>query len=160
MSQIQDRLDELAVCLCAQIVADDLPRVCLCSLMPGDAVAFDYTGDCENACGMAWVRLATAYPSAIVGVPDLNLRNCSALLGFDVEVGIIRCGPVIQEDGSLPDPAEHVTSAELQIADMLAMRKAIACCRDSNNWILGTYTPVGPEGGVVGGAWTVSMQEV
>jgi hypothetical protein len=38
------------------------------------------------------------------------------------------------------------------------MRRAVACCLNSKDWILGGYAPLGPQGGVVGGVWTLSMQ--
>jgi hypothetical protein len=41
---------------------------------------------------------------------------------------------------------------------MLAMRRAVVCCRESKDWVMGTYTPLGPEGGVVGGIWLVALQ--
>jgi len=155
-----DRLNELAICLCSEIIAADVPDVCFCGVVPGDAAALDYLGDCSDLCGMAWVRLVTAYPSAQVATPDAQPRNCSALLGFDVELGIARCAPTMRENGEPPSQAEQSAAFELQMTDMMIMRRAVACCRDSNNWVLGGYTPFGPQGMAVGGVWTLSMQEV
>lgn len=158
-NQVQLRLNDLATCLCAQIIADGLPEVCWCGQVPGEIVSFDYAGDCNDACGMAWVRLIQVYPSTVVGEPSAQPGNCSTLLGFDVEIGIVRCAPVIQEGGEFPSVTEQADAVALQIADMMAMRRAIVCCSGHKDFLLGPYTPVGPDGGVVGGAWTVAMQE-
>jgi hypothetical protein len=36
------------------------------------------------------------------------------------------------------------------------MRDAIMCC-DFDNIVLGQYQPLGPQGGLVGGFWTVDV---
>lgn len=158
-SRLLTALTELSVCLCAQVEAAPVAPLCFCGLVPGDGVAYDYSSECADACGMGWVRLTTGYPSSQVGQVNTNLRNCSAVLGFEVEVGIIRCAPMPNDQGEPPSPEEMALATQAQIADMLLMRQAINCCRDSNNYVLGAYTPVGPEGGVVGGVWNLAMQE-
>jgi hypothetical protein len=40
---------------------------------------------------------------------------------------------------------------------MMVMRRAVACCPGSTDWILGAYVPTGPQGGLVGGYWTLEM---
>lgn len=149
-NRIQDILDNLAICLCSQLLDDNLPEVCFCGIMPGQDVALDYTGDCDDGCGQAWVRLATAYPSTIVGQPRQIPGNCSAGIGIEIEMGIVRCFDV--GDGRTPpDPVELGRAGRLQIADMLAMWRAVACCNSSNDFMIGQYTAIGPQGGVIGG---------
>lgn len=154
---ITTALTDLTTCLCAQILTDGLPPVCACSQMPGDNVALDYAGDCDDACGMAWVRLATSYPSTIIGQPAENPGNCSAAIGFEVEIGIIRCLSVGDGD-TPPDLADLTAAAVLQQADLLAMWRAVACCRNSRDWLIGSYVPYGPTGGLVGGTLPVAIQ--
>jgi hypothetical protein len=151
-----DQLTLLAACLCTQITADGLPETCFCGIIPGDAASFDYTGDCTKRCGMAWVRMSGVYPASGVGVPNEEVKNCGSALGFETEVGIMRCTPVGTGDKP-PTTTELLTSTNLQVADMLTMRRAIYCCRGSDDWILGTYTPIGPTGGMLGGTWTLTM---
>jgi len=149
-------LDDLATCLCAQILTDGLPPVCACGVMPGSEVALDYAGDCEDACGMAWVRLTSSYPSVSIGQPTARPGNCSAAIGIEVELGIMRC--IDLGDGTVaPDLAEMTAAAVLQYADMLAMWRAIACCQTSKDWVLGTYIPHGPQGGILGGIMPLAM---
>jgi hypothetical protein len=143
-------LADLATCLCAQILTDNLPPVCFCGVVPGQDVAMDYTGDCDDACGMAWVRLATAYPSVTVGQPSQIQNNCTAGIGLEIEMGIVRCLDV-GEGGGPPEPEALTAAATLQVADIMAMWRAVACCRQSKDFIIGQYVPSGPQGGVVGG---------
>jgi hypothetical protein len=159
MSLVEDRMLALATCLCAEIENHPtLPGVCFCGVLPGEEVAFDYTGDCNDKCGMAWVRLASAYPSTVVGEASTLPGNCASMLAFDVEVGIIRCIEGMDNQGNPPSPQSLLAASMWQWEDMLTMRRAIVCCEGSKGFLLGQYTPVGPTT-VVGGMWTVSMQE-
>lgn len=150
-------LTELATCLCAQILIDETPKVCFCGLVPGAEVAMEYAGDCADACGMAWVRLANSYPSTSIGLPSVAPGNCQSGIGLDVELGIARCVEVGQADGSPPTPGQLAASAVLQSEDMMTLWRAVACCRQSKDWVIGQYTPFGPEGGLVGGVVFVSI---
>jgi hypothetical protein len=149
-------LDDLSICLCAQILTDGLPPTCFCGVMPGSEVALDYAGDCDDVCGMAWVRLITTYPSVSVGAAAERPGNCAMGIGVDVEVGVVRCLDA-GDEGEAPSPESMAESARLQAADMLAMWRAIACCRTSKDWIMGQYQPYGPEGGMVGGTFQIAM---
>lgn len=158
MEKITTLLTELSTCLCAQILTDGTPPVCFCGVMPGAVVSLDYAGECENECGMAWVRLLQSYPSATLGQPSATPGNCSAAIGVDVELAIVRCIEVGGPDGQPPEPAVLAAAAVLQQADMMSMWRAVACCRNSKDWVIGQYTPYGPEGGLVGGTLTISLQ--
>lgn len=168
-NRVFSQMAEIATCLCAKIAENDMPKVCFCGLLPGavpyDAMGiggecFDTDGDAvedADGCGQAWVRLLTGYPSSSVGVADVTPNNCTKGFGFDIEIGITRCFPIEEKGGILP--ADVVLAAvQLQIADMLVMQQAIVCCDfDSENTVMGQYQPIGPEGGVVGGTWVVSV---
>lgn len=151
-----DRLTDLAACLCAQIEEDGLPPTCFCGVIPGDVAVGDYAGDCDVSCGMAWVRLITSYPATGVGAADETAGNCSASLGVDIEVGIMRCMDV-HEDGTPLSAEELLEVARLQTADMMAMWRAVFCCNSLSNkdFILNAYQPLGPMGGLVGGAFVL-----
>lgn len=155
MASVAERLQALALCLCAE-VAKDKPT-CFCGVLPGAAIAHDYTSNCEEACGMAWVRMDAAQPVTGIDLVDETVFNCGSDLGFSVEVGIIRCS-VLPSDGEAPTDAEQLEMAVQQLTDMATMRTAIACC-DVGDLILRAYQPFGPTGGVVGGTWLVSMAE-
>jgi len=146
----------LADCLCEQIVASGAPETCFCGIVPGDAAVAEYGGDCSKKCGVAWIRLASVYPSVSIGQPYDEPKNCAAGLGATIEVGIMRCTPVGTGDQP-PSPNQLLDATELQMVDATTMRRAVVCCPGSDDMILGTYTPLGPAGGMLGGAWSLSV---
>lgn len=154
-----DLLVDLAGCLCAQIETDGSPPTCFCGVVPGDAAAQQYTGNCADKCGMAWVRGASVYPSAAVGVQDTQAGNCGTGVGMDVEVGIMRCVPFGDAAGNLPSAEALLAATQLQMTDAMTMRRALYCCEaiDNMDFILGNYTPIGPLGGLLGGTWAISV---
>lgn len=156
---IAARLQELADCLCAQVAEDGLPGLCFCGVVPGEAAAADYISDRCDDCGMAWVRLVSIYPTAGVGIADTTIGNCNKELGFDVEIGIMRCFSVGDAQGNPPSPNEVREAAALAALDAETMVRAVACCPaiNSKSYVMGNYQPLGPQGGVVGGVWTLSL---
>ena len=155
-------LTEIAACLCAQIDTDGLVKPCFCGVVPGAAVVADFMPDCFNndetaLDGMAWVRLVNAYPAFQPGVVvEDPSASVIAGLGIDIEVGILRSIP-LPEDGL--DEVQSATAVVAQMDDMLTIRRAIVCCTELEraDFLLNRYTPVGPLGGVVGGAFTVMV---
>lgn len=145
---------ELMECVCTHVVSDGAGPVCWCGIYPGSAVSWEYCGSCENdVCGMAWVRPSQAYPYDTFPFPTLD-PNCKKPLALGIEVGVIRCVPVMEEDGSLPD-AESMTVAGIgQILDMIALYRAISCC--TVDLTVQEWTPVSG-GGCAGGFWTVFL---
>lgn len=155
------RLQALAACLCAEIADSDngVPDVCYCGIVPGATPPALYAGNCKDKCGMAWVRLVTVYPATGVGVLSTQPAKCDTGMGADLEIGILRCMSVGDERGNLPTAQQQADAVELQMADTMVMWKAMVCCDaiPSGDVIVGQYTPVGPEGGLVGGFFTLSM---
>lgn len=159
MSVVDDLLQSLAGCLCEQIRAAGLPEPCFCGVLPGSLVAVDYVGMCEERDGMAWARLAMAYPASGVGVPNQSMRNCSGGLGIEIELGAMRSAPTLTDDGEPPTEAQQLAVSQVQNGDMLAMMQAVACCAPLQNydWIMSSYSPQGPTGFAVGGTFTVMV---
>ena len=159
MTHLLEIINDLTDCLCTQISESGLPDVCFCGLVPGEVASQEYSGDCNDACGMAWVRISAMYPSSQVGVPGETVGNCDKGLGADLEIGIMRCMSSGQPDGGPPSPKELAEAVALQTLDALAMRAAVVCCPSlgEHDYILGPYTPLGPEGGLVGGIWSLSV---
>lgn len=155
---LSDRLTALAECLCAEIGKAG-PRTCFCGVVPGSGAVAEYSGNCNDKCGMAWVRLVTIYPSDGVGQQAEAVGNC--YLGTDaiVEVGILRCAAMPDDRGNPPTGYALLQSFEQQTTDALTMQRAIMCCEaiSPKDIILGVYTPQGPLGGMVGGVWQFTM---
>jgi len=158
LNPVYDVVSAVAACLCQQINDTvDLPGVCFCGIVPGDQPSAAYTGDCEDdTCGMAWVRLITMYPSRVVGQQDNTAGNCGSGLGIDLELGILRCFDI---SDTVPDPAKLLATAQIQYADALVMQRAIYCCEaiPNKSTIVSAYSPLGPDGGLVGGTIVVSI---
>ena len=159
MNSIWERVTNLATCLCATCEENATP-LCFCGVVPGLEVALDYHGNCANVCGMAWVRVSAMYPASSVGAVNTQPGNCGSLVGVDVELGIMRCMPVGEADGSPPTPDQLRAAAELQISDALALWSAVRCCDPDSDWLIGQYQPFGPSGGIVGGTVEVNFLEV
>jgi hypothetical protein len=152
-------LTDLAGCLCEQIREDGLQEPCFCGVMPGERVAFDYVGNCEDQDGMAWTRLITAYPAAGVGRVNQTVNNCNSTLGIEVEIGLLRSAPTMEAEGEPPSEGSQLETTALQIADMLAMARAVQCCFGNKDYdyILSQYRPFGPMGFAVGGTYSLMV---
>lgn len=150
-------LTDLASCLCAGVHSAGLPEPCFCGVMPGDAVALDYCQECDGGrCGVAWVRLV-AITSQSQSLDPGN--TCVVLPVATVEVGIGRCAPMPGSDGSPPSEAEMLGATQTQVVEAAVMRDAITCCADDYDVVLGSYTPMGPNGGCLGGVWSLTVSE-
>ena len=143
-------------CLCNEVAP-----TCWCGLYPGDQVPMEFCGECDSGkCGMAYVRLASAYPSSEFPFPDSDAQ-CVAPLAYQVAVGVMRCVPVANDDGSLPDPGDILTSTLAHLDDQQAVARAVRCCVTTNAHgmahVMGEWQPIGPQGGCVGGEVMVTV---
>lgn len=156
---LEEVLCDLAACLCAELTPAGAvePDLCYCDVAPGAIFAHDYSWECDDKCGAAWVRLANGYNAEGLGIPSQN-QGCGTLVGMDIEMGVIRC--LEQEERGKPPTAESMRAAfNQQISDMLAIRRAVRCCEALGDldYLLGVYQPIGPTGMVVGGTWTITL---
>lgn len=145
----------LSECLCTELTAAELlPSGCFCGVLPGAQASWDYST------GMAWVRLVNAFPSASFPTQDQTLRgSCTSPLAAELEIGVLHCAPPISSTGIFPTQDQQFEAARQQVATMAAVRRAILCC-GVGTLFLGDYTPLGPDGGLVGGAWQVWVGEI
>lgn len=154
---IGNRLVELRECLCNALTDFGAGPVCWCGLYPGQQVAWEFCGECAgDHCGMGYVRLASAFPQ------DGNLSailsgRCTTSLAYTLNVGALRCLPYGGADGEPPSEADMLAATLDQAADMMAIRKAIECCFGKADHAMGTWQPLGPSGGCVGGEWLVAV---
>jgi hypothetical protein len=146
-------LDNLATCLCEELIRSGLPPLCFCGVVAGEP-AYDVTDEDR---GTAWVRAVTIAPTSAFPAPDTSRLNCGSYIMAQLEIGVMRCFPAARE-GIAPTEMEQWEQTRLQMADMAAMRRAVLCCqRNGTEFALGQYTSVGPMGGWVGGTWLVYM---
>lgn len=148
----------LTGCLCEEVIRSGLPPVCICTPLPGETIATDYVS--EDA-GMAWVRLQSAWPSTSFPNPS-GSATCTAPIAYGLELGLAYCAPTLEDDGAPPGFSAQFDATRVQLAAMAAIRRAIICCfptARAADVVLGLYVPMGPEGGVVGGSWAISVAE-
>jgi hypothetical protein len=147
---------------------DELPvdGPCAAGLVSGAAPALDRGLDCAGGCaGQLWVRLVAVYPSRAFPDPDVGTIRPPVSWAVTAEVGLVRPAPTLHDAESgtvtLPTMAEETTAADLAAVDAAILREALLVryARAQGVGIaLGTWVPYGPEGGIVGGAWTASIQ--
>lgn len=154
-TQVGDLVNGIASCLCLELadaVREGNAQPCICTVMPGAVVAFDY---CEEG-GMAWARLAGILP-----VENTQPYTCAVEYDVTVEIGILRCAPGLGEDGELPTMPEQLAASMQQQFEMGLMHKVLSCCATTASFdgpAINGYTPVGPDGGCVGGVWTATWR--
>lgn len=156
MSRTSDLLTAIASCLCAEVNEDD--TMCFCGVIQGTQAVHDFWPDCTND-GMAWVRLAAAYPSTTLGVADQTPGIKGKFIGLDIEIGIVRTHEVDPSDAQI-SPEEYAAMAEKASDDLHLIYHVIACCDALNerDFIMGNYQPIGPTGFVYGGGVTIFTQ--
>ena len=149
---IMPALEKLHACFCAELTASGLDVKCECVMLPGIG---DVAAEPAPGTGFAWVGVTGVAPYSSFPVPDLTLANSARPLVATVVIGVIRC---IEVSRNGPTSTEQALSLDKQMADMAAMRRAVICCTDdSRDMVLGTYQPIGPEGGIYGGFWDVHI---
>lgn len=132
---------------------------CITTVMPGSAVPFDYCNQCEE--GMAWVRIVEILP--LTSSDQAGGRPCVDGYDATVEVGMIRGAHLPQElpDGIvLPDAVDQYDDAMRQYEEMgvmLCALNSIPLEVASGPVTVSAYTPIGPEGGCVGGTWLATV---
>ena len=153
------KMQALLDCVTAALDDADAP-VASSFLAPGGTPAWDNC--CENG-GQAWVRLVQAYPSAGTGGAafpgqDTRPRCHPNLLAARLEVGVLRCSqPFSDEQGTPPTDARKTLEGTATTQDASTLLEAILCCFVAtpglSAWVIDNWTPLGPNGGCVGGAW-------
>ena len=148
--RIYPLLVSLAGCLCGKLAEFNI-QTCFCGVVFGDTV--DVTPVAEDG-SMGWVRLANIAPIE----DETTGQRCQVRLGATIQVGFGTCYP-IDADPLTVDEQLEVT--RMQMSGMQASLQAILCC----DWVdrgrqlqIGEYQPLGPEGGVVGGTWTLAIE--
>lgn len=144
-----------------ELIADGSRKsLCEMALLHGDAVLLDYGA--ESCGGMGWVRLVSVGTTAQFPNPDVA-GTCVSDLMFSMEMGVIRPAPMPETFSKrlvLPSADDQGAATSLALDDMLAMRRALkAVSKVLENFALGGYSPMGPEGAVVGGVWTFTAGE-
>jgi len=123
----------------------------------------DLTEDC---CGQLWVRLVSSVPSRNFPEPDAGPHTAEMSWAVTIEVGVARPAPVVTEvDGAavLPPIEDEEEAASVAAIDAAILREALLnryADAEDVGIVLGAWTPFGPDGGIVGGLITATIQVV
>lgn len=158
-------LDALLDCLKIEFAKhNDPPKVIRHQVGNGNAVAQIHPNGRTNECcsGLAWVRLATFYPSGNAQMtPVVSVGDCYPVWAMQVELGAVRCWP---KAGRFADPEDWALSANLACQDATVLRRAVLCCFMPGNIehqaAIGAWRPLGVTGQCVGGVLTVTVSPV
>lgn len=149
------RVTELASSLLQQVHGGFSVKPKFAFLAPGTSAAWD---DC--CAGRLWVRVvgvdADERPAgrtraaAMCKVTEWRVR---------LEVAVIRCVATINDQGVPPSARQMGEDEAMLLRDMGEMQAALQDAelpRDS--WLtLGSWSPLGPDGGCAGGQWIVTV---
>jgi len=153
-------LEALRTLLECAVTAIETP-VCRSFINPGDGAAHDNCEKTADSNGQLWVGNLTD----TAGWPALTSDpiTCATPFAVSIELGIVRCaqGKLKDTPPYIPD-AELVTAdAEQQQTDKQALKTAILCCWgvSGKDLLPPIWTPINPQGGCVGGVWTIILRD-
>lgn len=137
-------------------IAERFGELCGWGVIAGDQPSLDFCGGCDGGkCGQWWIAVQGIFPFTRFPDPD-EAANCATELAITVQVGIVRCFPV-PEDGSAPTHEQHAEAFAEQMADALALHAAAVCCPSGHEVAVGSWSPIGPDGGCLGGTWSLRV---
>lgn len=159
-------------CVCAQLtetarkVTGQPGCPCRSCVVPGRPAwdSCDGPDTVEGAGGQLSVNVVRMFATTVEQFPEAvrNVQNarCAPTQLIAVEIGItlLRCAPVVDDRGYLPECGELSASARVLHIDMVSVHNALMCCLPGlavargrgPRWSLGSSRTVGPEGGCVG----------
>ncbi|MFI1954796.1 hypothetical protein ACH437_23610 [Streptomyces xinghaiensis] len=171
---VHDLAEAVLGCVCAALdaaAADGVPdaRGCPCRacVVPG-VVAWDGCApeDCGDGGepGQLTVSLGRIYPAGqnfpVEERSVQGVRGCQIppLTAAELIVTLLRCAPVVHEDGCPPSCEEEAEAARVLHVDMSTVYSALWCClpelgrhpRRPPRFVIGQQRVIGPEGGCVG----------
>ena len=153
---------DLLDCLDARLALHDVP-VCRSFLYSGASVSWDVCGRASDGSeGQAWVAVQSVTPTDAFPSPAPPHRCPPAEYAAEMIVGLLRCAATVDDQGRPPDPAALTDEFDRVGRDRAILREAILCCLaddlEPGEWQLGSWTPLGPQGGCVGGQQVVTVR--
>lgn len=151
----------LLECLRAEMAKVEHPPASVCWRV-GSRVDLLVSETRDECCeGLAWVRVASVYPSRNFPAPDATPQNCGPLQWAVVlELGAARCAPTA-DPAVIPSCEQWTETTRRVLDDAAAIRRAATCCFPAEvpdrMFLVGSWTPLTVEGGCVGGTMTVTL---
>jgi len=148
---------EVLALLEAELLSSPGGRVGAALLVPGAALVMDYCG-APGDCGMAFVRVDSIFPSSRFPQPDSTPNTCGTMTAVRLQVGVLRCLPVLDEAGNPPTAIEQDEAVRVQMGDYAAIRRVVECRLGQADYLFGAYAPIGPMGDCGGGAVMLTVR--
>lgn len=130
---------------------------------PGIEVPWDNC--CEDE-GQLWARVTQRVPTATgrtaYPAPATSGSNCPpGIWATTIGVGALRCAHTVNDNGDPPSAGEMTLDAVDMLQDAAVIEHAVTCCFNNSPALhrlnLTGWTPLGPEGGCVGGEWLMTI---
>lgn len=139
--------------------------VCRAFWTPGASAPWDACGrTVGGAEGQLWVGVESRFPTDNFPTPSAGAHRCTpAEFGVNLQVGVLRCAHTVDDQGNAP-PAEAISDDAMKVSrDATILEQAILCCfidedSDPGTFRLGSWEPLGPNGGCVGGRWRLAAR--
>ena len=148
---LEDALASITASLAAGGVAVDTAFVA-----PGATAAID-PSTCRTT---LWIRLVRAFPSASIPQQEVSPRGgCPSQMAYQIEVGLVRCYVPQQVLNARVTDVSAIAASAAACADDVDLLADAMVNADLEDFILGAYTPLGPEGNMVGGVWTAHFRQ-
>lgn len=154
------RLRLLLACLEDRLDAYGAP-VCRAFVHPGATAPWDACGTAtDGAEGQGWVGVSSMAPQP---GQDMGQRIWPVEFVAEVVVGVLRCAAVVDDHGVPPTVEAVMADAAKQTRDAAIIREVLQCCyveatdAGTGEFRLGTWEPLGPTGGCVGGQWRANI---
>lgn len=161
-----DPSPDLAFTLASALLGHITARLEAAGCAPGRAFVSDGVGVPADDCcsGVAWVRVAQIVATDGHGNAYREMLNAPVgPYGHSIilEAGVLRCTPVLDDQGQPPDPDEYTAAAQLISADRQALRMAVECdlpadiiAANADGQIPGAWTPL--DAGGCGGGFLIT----
>lgn len=130
---------------------------------PGDSPTWDDCCDSgADGEGFAAVSVDRVYPADPFPVEDSDAQRCGVReYGATFGVHVLRCAATVSASGAPPT----VESIEADTVDVAADRESVAAAigvvcdelDDPGGVTITDWTPLGPQGGCVGGVWRLTV---
>lgn len=145
---LYDLLTQISTCIQTELTPT--PRRTI--LPPGTEVVWDECCD-----GQSWVRVISQAPGSAV---ERRSGNCTpSMWEVTLGIGVIRCAAVPDAMGNPPSAVKLARDTDQMLTDAEAIKQALACCMNSDLSLrFLSWSPKGPQGGCVGGEWTIIIK--
>lgn len=158
---IWPQAESLLACVEATLAKYDAPT-CRSFIAPGTPPPWDVCCDCGTGDGMAWVQIASVNPTDDFPTAATGAMRCTpGEQSVSYNIVVLRCAATVDDQGRPPSSERLIADARKVQRDRAIISEAIRCCfledADPGTYVIGSWTPLGPNGGCVGGSTTLSL---